>query len=481
MIKKIIVLAISFVLTLGSVVYTEVSTADPVTYGSGTGVSRTITSVDELTELINSLPNVSVYDEHADVTQAEGYENFKGITIIENGENSKYSNYRTNVRLDDDPDLEEDEIEYFYSRQHEYTNKRLEMYFDTNCIYYHSIGTIWNTVEYFNMDLEGYIWNMSNLEIAKGTATDIDIEVFYSKDRTLMKINQNETYYQEALPTDTYREFPSYKKVEAPTSEDEDDKPTEQEIALKAVNDNLGIWVELDMNATGIDDMEPDYDAIQNMTPEQQEEYMMNFMIQGLLSRLSREQVKSIKEANQKNYDYLASLSSFIVENIENEKYWEVNGPKYTFVPSYEVNGYKCSACQSTFDNLVADCPNCDYNTDVNYYSQWIDDARNAYVKALKSDWYYTIGIKNYSHNGELTLTLGPSTTIKQRLAYTYSADNVINRRSEEITSYSTIFNVDNTEVKALKGAKVKSLDDTYGKSFREAFDALMAEQGGNN
>lgn len=485
MIKKIVVLALSFVLSLGSFVYTEVSNADPVSYGSGNGTSRTIASVEELTELINSLPTATTYEENADVTQAEGYENFKGITIIENGETSNYKNYRGQVRLDNNPDLPEDEIEYFWSRDHEYSNKRLEMYYDTTCIYYHSIGTSWTATEYFNIDPEGYYaGNMSELEIAKAVATDFDVEIYYSKNRTLMKINKNETYYQEALPTESPREFPRYKRVENPTNKDEDDEPTEQEIyqeiALKAINDNLGIWVELDMNATGVDDMEPDYDAIQNMTPEQQEEYMMNLMIQGLLSELSYQQVASIKQANLLNYAYLARLSAFLTNSIEKPNYYIVSGPKYKLDGTRYIQGSKCNNCSTEFENVVTTCPTCQDDGQIIPYSTFDDTAKFDYLGALMPTWHATPQ-SNYSYTGNLEFIIGQSSSIKQELERSYSkSGSLYGKFSESFTSHSTIFNVDNTKVNALKGSKVKSLDETYGKSFREAFEELKEQQGGN-
>ncbi|MBR5439871.1 MAG: hypothetical protein IKV61_06645 [Clostridia bacterium] len=489
MIKKIIVLAISFVLTLGSVVYTETSNAESVTYGSGTGVSRTIASVDELTELINSLPDVTVYDEHANVTSAEGYENFKGITIIENGENSRYYSYEDKVRLDDNPDLAEDEIEYFYSRKHEYSNKRLEMYFDTTCIYYHSIGTTWNTTEYYKTNVEGFLnGNLSDLEIAKGYATDFDIEVFYSKDKVLMKINQNEQYYQEAVWDGKYRvsQFPQYKKAEEPASE-EDDEPSDSEIyaeiGLKALNENLGVWVELDLNATGVDGMEPDQDAYENMTDEEKEEYAMNFMIQALISEISYVQVESIKQANAINYAYLSRLSSFIVENIENNKYWEVSGPKYKLVPTYSLDFWKCTQCSKVFETYTTNCPDCEDGGNVNEMSEWIYDARNSYINALRPDWNARVdSTSKNTFGGELEIVVGSNSTINQKLRRTYSSGkSAFGKFEEEIRSYSTIFNVDNTAVNVLKNAKVKTLDETYGKSFRKSFEELRAQQGGNN
>lgn len=487
MIKKIIVLAISFVLTLGSVVYTETTNATPVKYGTGNGTAKTIASVDELTTLINSLPTASVYEENADVTSAEGYENFKGITIIENSETSTYSNYRDNVRLDNNPDLPEDEIEYFYSRNHEYSNKRLEMYFDTTCIYYHSIGTMWTAVEYYNLDLEGYYaGNLSDLEIAKCNATDLDIEVYFSKDRTLMKINKNESYYQEAIWDGKYYAsgLPKYKKVDAPST-DEDDEPSQneiyQEIAMKAINDNLGVWVELDMNATGVDDMEPDYDAIQNMTPEQQEEYAMNLIIEGLLSELSYVQVESIKQANLVNYAYLTRLSSFLIESIDKPNYYEVQGPKYKLINSYKVNYWQCNRCDKEFDTYTTTCPDCK-DSQIIENNRWLENAKYEYLNALRPDWNASKK-ENYNYSGNIELVLGANTTINQKISRSYSNSNsAFGRFKEEIESYSAIFNVDNTKVNALKGSKVKTLDETYGKSFRVAFEQLLAQQqGGNN
>lgn len=492
MIKKIIVLAISFVLTLGSVVYTETTNATPVKYGTGTGVSRTITNAKELAELMQSLPNASIYDEYADVTQAEGYENFKGITIFENGVYNKYSNYVNNIRLDDNPDLPEEEIEYFYSRVHEHQNKRLEMYFDKNCVYYHSVGTTWTTVEYYKTNVEGFLsGNAYDLEIAKGYATDFDIEAYYSKDRVLMKINKNETYYQEALPVESPKSYLSYKRVEEPTSEDddEDDEPSDdeiyQDIALRALNDNLGVWVELDRSATGVDGMEPDYEAIQNMTKEQEEEYMMNFMIQALLSELSYAQINSLTNANLLNYTYLTKLSSFITESIEKPGYYEVNGPKYELKFSVPIpDGYRCNSCGVKFDQEKDSCP-CG-STDIIESTKSSQEPTYSYLRALMGWPAYDGNNNGYSYSGGLKFTVGPNTSIEQKFARNYSSQNYLSLKFEETTlSNSTILNVDNTAVQALKNAKVKSLDDSFGKSFRKIFNEykaqLEAQQGGNN
>ncbi len=492
MIKKIIVLAISFVLTLGSVVYTETTNATPVKYGTGTGVSRTITSAEELAELMQSLPNYTIYDEYADVTEAEGYENFKGITIIENGEYNKYSNYVNNVRLDDNPDLPEDEIEYFYSRVHEHQNKRLEMYFDTTCIYYHSIGTTWTAVEYYKTNVEGFLnGNAYDLEIAKAYATDFDIEAYYSKDRVLMKINKNESYYLEALPVESPKLYLSYKRAEEPTSEDDDDddelsqNEIYQNIALEALGENLGVWVELDRSATGVDGMEPDNDAIQNMTPEQKEEYLMNFTIQALLSELSYVQINSINQANLQNYTYLTRLSTFITESIEKPGYYEVNGPKYSLNYSVPIpDGYRCNSCGVKFDQEKDSCP-CG-STDIIESTKSSPEPTYSYIRSIIGWPAYEGNNNGYSYSGGLNFTVGANTTIEQKFGRNYSSSNYLPLKFEEsVKSNSTILNVDNTAVNALKNSKVKTIDESFGKSFRKIFNdykaQLEAQQGGNN
>ena len=486
MIKKIIVLAISFALTLGTVVYTGVTNADPVKYGSGTGVSRTITSAEELNELLKSLPDYTVYDENANVTNAEGFENFKGITIIENSERSEYLNYKTKIRLDDNPDLPEDQIEYFYKRDHIYENKRLEMYFATDCIYYHAIGTTWTGTEYYeyedNYSLYG---NLEKLEKAYCDATDFDIEVFYSKDKVLFKINKNDTYYQEAFVDGKYNStgFPKYRKATKPTDDDEDepsDTEIYKEIALSALEENLGVWVELDVNATGVDDMEPDMDAIENMTPEQQQEYAMNLIIEGLLSELSYQQVESIKAANANNYNYLNKLSTFLTESLAQDGWYEVENAKYKLNNwLLKQDGYVCENCQTKHDEFANQCSNCN-NGIIVEFTYHTYDPQIKYIKTLINEDAH-VQNSNYDYLSSLEFTYGLNNIIEQKIEKTYSVNNSPNStRRTTWVSNTSIVNVDNTMVKALKNANVKTLDESYGKSFRKLFNELAKKQGGN-
>ena len=492
MIKKIIVLAISFVLTLGSVIYTG-TTTDAVSYGSGTGVSRTITSVDELTSLLSKLPDVSVYDENANVTNAEGYSDFKGITIVENGESSKYYNYKTGIRLDDNEDVPENEIEYFFSRKHDYTNKRLEMYFAVDCIYYHSIGTTWNTTEFYRYDLGSEYLYMDSLKAASGYATDFDIEVFYSKDKILFKINKNERYYQEAVISDhqSGTGYPKYKKAEEPKDEDEDDEVSDEEmyaqLGLKALNENLGVWVELDREATGVDGMDPDFDSVENMTPEQQQEYMLNLIVSATLSELSYQQVESIKQANALNFAYLTRVASFINETITDSNYYEVNGGEYRLNNWYSIPGYRCTYCGAFYKNEVSSCskPKCSSGGNSDAIIESMENTYEplySYINAL-TGWGASNGNNGgYSYTASFQFGFGLNNTIKQRFGRNYNNSNYPSSRSEEeYVSNSTIYNVDNTVVNVLKKSKVKTLEETFGKSLRKSLSDLLSQQGGNN
>lgn len=484
MIKKIIVLAISFVLMLGSAIYTGVST-DAVSYGSGAGASRTITSVAELTSLISNLPNVSVYDENANVTDAEGYSDFKGVTIIENGEYSKYSNYKVNVTMGDTSDIPEEDIEYYVSREHTYKNQRLEMFFALDCIYYHSVGTEWTATEYYRSSKNPteFYASLDNLKIAKCDATDYDVEVYYSKDKVLFKINKYERYYQEAESAEySSTNYPKYKVTEKPT--DEDYEPSELEIygqlVVKAFSDNYGVWVELDREATGVDGMEPDYDAVENMTQEQQQEYMLNLMVTGLLSEYSYKQLNSIIETNAKNFNYLTRFASFVNETISKPGYYDIEGSKYLFNSYMTIPGYRCNWCGQFYENQVSECGKCDNeNSHIVPGEFGTSEPSYEYIRAM-TGWPAQQSSNGPSYYSKLQFTFGQNTRIEQEVSQTSNSNYISSRYDEKIVSNSTILNVDNTIVKVLKKSKAKTLEEAFGKSLRKSLSALLSQQGGN-
>lgn len=450
MVKKIIVLVISLILSVGSLVSYNVINDNTVDFGAGDGVSRTISSVDDLTSLLSKIPSHGNYDESDDVSTLEGYEDFKGLTVVENGEKTVYDNFRT-VRLDDDPNVAPEDIIYYLKRDVEYTSQRLQMNFTKNAIYYHSIGVTYSGSEiaslidndYFNFDSDYFV-------SAERTVTEYDVEVYHSKARTMYKINTWNVYDQEA--TETYAYEPVY--VNVPEEEvNEDELSPDEWLAYKSSkiqNNHLGVWIEVDKTATDIDDEEgPSQEELENMTEEQQMQYMIDFMVDMTCQQISFMQVESIGQANVANVSYLSRLANFIATNyVQDSKYfiYDENEKLHKFVPSFSDEE-----------------------------GNWIDTPKYDYLRSVVGYGRFPVyEADDWSQNANLEFNLGSDIcTLYQKVDASKSF-----YYQEETKTTTTIMHVDNTVANLSSNSKIKPVNDVYGDDIREIVTTYFQMQG---
>ena len=162
MVKKIVALSIAFVLMLAAPLYDVITAppASPVDFGAGDGTSLVIESPEKLNELLSNIPNIETYLETNDMTTVN--QNFKSFTMVEDGFSKQ--------------------IQKFGSRETEtYTQHVLEMCFAVDALYYHAVGETRVTESLKNDD--GYV------KSAERTTTEYDMEIYYSKDKVLLKLN----------------------------------------------------------------------------------------------------------------------------------------------------------------------------------------------------------------------------------------------------------------------------------------------------
>ena len=148
MIKKIILLVLSFSFSVTSVVYGTVTKADPVTSGTGTGTSVKIADTSALSNVMSQIPSFDDYTGEQSIS--EKYPDFKPFTMIETGygENTKDTTYRRTT-------VKDGEIEYvdLIQRNIETTNHSLSISFTEDAVYYHSVGSKLSTNIYYEYEI----------------------------------------------------------------------------------------------------------------------------------------------------------------------------------------------------------------------------------------------------------------------------------------------------------------------------------------
>lgn len=450
MVKKIIVLVISLILSVSSLVSYNVINDSTVDFGAGDGVSRTISTVDDLTSLLSKIPNHGNYDESDDVSTLEGYEGFNGLTVVENAEKTVYDNFRT-VRLDDDPNVALEDIIYYLQRDVEYKSQRLQMNFTKNAIYYRSIGVMYSGSEIASLIGNEYqSFSDDYFVSAERTVTEYDVEIYHSKARTMYKINTWNVYDQEA--TETYAYEPVYVNVaEEEVNEDELDADDWLEYkASKIQSNHLKVWIEVDKTATDIEDEEgPSQEDFENMTEEQQMQYMIDYMVDMTCQQISFMQVESIGQANVANVSYLARLANFIATNYVQDSQcfvYDEHEKLHKFVPSYSDEE-----------------------------GNWIDTAKYDYLRNVVGYGRFPVyKADGWSQGASLEFNLGSDIcTIYQKI----DASKTFYYQEETKTT-TTIMHVDNTVANLSSESKIKPVKDVYGDDLREIYTTYFQMQG---
>ena len=470
MVKKIVALAISLVLSIGSLVAYNAINTDAVEFGEGSGVSRTIKSVSELSDVLSKIPSFEEYSENADISAAEGRTGFEGVTVVETGYVSEYSNYeRAITHL---PNAVPDGETIYKSRDQELKNHRLEMSFAKNAVYYHSIGTMWSATEYYTDILpeEGarYSYNFyhDDFVVAYREMTNYDVEIYHSNDKTMFKINKYDTVTQRATKIkNTEIFYENY--AEESEGEDDDDAMTQLtndliDEMLKIREQNYGSWIEYPADDGEGEATEPDFEGVENMTPEQQKEFMINMMVQEFANQLTLvayQDLLTVQAAHASNKNYLNGIAGYIVAHSTDADYFTKTGNAYKLVsePKWIPAVWE--------DDVLVSEGYSDYTT--------IDSYLNAVgLPSYRGD--------NRGQNVKFDFTIGEDVvTLKQKV------NNWTEYNSNTYDTTTVVMYIDNTVVNLSNSAKIKSLDDAYVTPFEKVltkkinsmYDQLM---GGN-
>ena len=455
MVKKIVVIAISFALALGSFIYGNVA-GEAVQFGAGTGVSKTIKSASELAEIISKVPTFDVYSENDDVSSVEGMEDFMGITVIESGYNSQYYNYSYGVKL---PEQDAEDETRYNKRMQTLINHRLEMSFAKNAVYYHSIGTKWEGATlYYEID-EGNSESFyhDGLEYGERVKTDYDVEIYHSKDKTLIKINSMVTVEQRSTGFDYQMGKDKWVDYVEPV-EDGEENPNEKynKKMQKIVSDSYGKWILIEKEVFEPEEPAEPSEPQPELTPEQQLELEIDYLISEVKTQYMISQIESISAANSSNTAYLGRLSSFVAdysnatftEGDQSFGYFKKAGNNYELIPTRYIEG------------------------------------ENGYTSYVPGDAYLNNVVPGFgAYHGNDSYT-------NVYLEFNVNSDLVIcNQKLDQSTKYyskkldtnTSFMYVNNTVVNLSKTAKVYSFDELYGNPLRSLFREYFNERQGGN
>ncbi len=482
MVKKIVALAISLVLSIGALVSYNLTNNEAVEFGEGTGVSRTIKNVSELSDVLSKIPSFEEYSENADISAVEGKEAFSGITVVETGYVSNYSGYRR--RIAQLPFTDSDGETLYKSRNQQLNNHRLEMSFAKNAVYYHSIGTMWNAIEYYvyeepqdTTSTYTYSFYHDDFAVAYREKTDYDVEIYHAQDKSMLKINKYETATQRstryedgkmAWENDTKEwtiDIQRWQIVE------ESLNPMEAMIKnsiFDAQSDILGVWIELSIPEQGEGEgepTEPDFEGIESLPPEQQIDAFINAQLEGVPAEISKIYMDDIQKTHADNKDYLGKLSNYIATNASDADYFTKKGN------SYRLNGPKY--VQPVYDPETGEQIEegyTDHTVPASYINEVLKNETNG-ITYLSGDYGTTN--TNFDFNvGSDMVSINQKVELSTKLS-----------RSDYNTN-TTIMYIDNTVVNLSKNAKIITVNEAFvepiKKTIRDAYTQMMQQQGGN-
>ena len=285
MVKKIVALSIAFVLMLAAPLYDVITAppASPVDFGAGSGTSLVIESPEKLNELLSNIPDIETYLQTNDMTTVN--QNFKSFTMTEDG----FSKQTQTQKMYSE--IKETET---------YTQHVLEMCFAVDALYYHAVGQTRVTNLLYNTNSNG---EKGEFKSADRTTTEYDMEIYYSKDKVLLKLNSMDYLEEERLEGSN-----EYTKVK------EDDEMFSVSAQMSLFKKSEGKWLELKeyteeelANKLGIDLSNPE-----SMTEDAQYSYVAYMYANEFASA----NIEAINQSNQMNVAYLAKLGGYIVEKL---------------------------------------------------------------------------------------------------------------------------------------------------------------------
>lgn len=453
MVKKIVVIAISFAFALTSFIVGK-SASGGVEVGAGKGVSRSINSVEELAEVISKVPTFNDYLENSDLTSAEGFEDFKGVTVIETADRKDHSNYRYGIYLPTDEVCEGDP--QYKSRTTSETIHRVEMSFAANAVYYHAVGSRGNGTYYYHDDYDENLRNNfynDGLRYAERTREDYDVEVYHSNSKTMFKINAWTSVDERATYFDYSKNNYNWSAY-VPTVEDDEEnsfsKTFENEM-LKIRDASFGKWIELDLNA----EVDEDFENIEDMTEDQ----IINMYIDQIVATISYTQVQSIAQVNDNNKAYISKLSTYLAAHANDSEYFKKSGNNYDFISYKYVEPVRDSQTNEIIKEGYTDYTNI-----------------TSYLKNV-------VGASFLNGSDQSTYLRSTFNVKSDLIMVNQSFEQSTKYNSMRINSNTSFMYVDNTVVN-LKNAKTITVEEAYGTPIRNFFNSNMQQiedmMGGN-
>ncbi len=461
MIKKIILLALSFAFTVTSVVYSGVTKADPVSSGKGTGVSEKIENATELSAIMAQIPSFNDYSANESIK--ETYPDFKSFTMIETGYamNESESLVRREVENEDG----ETESVPHVKRTVETTNHQLSISFTENAVYYHSIGSRITANEYYECeeknseytyyDYRDYTFSDdSDFVNAERTVITFDAEIYHSKSQTLIKYNEYETVNEVA--TDIQR----YKLNYVPAPEETDlsaEELAEKELQAKVDKirrDNYGVWLKLETYTE--EELAEKFGDMENPDPNiSQEAYidkMIEYMVYETCSLVSERDAESFATANANNCLYLTELSSFLTSDEVTFEQHETAKNQYDLVKSELV----------ATGNINGETGEPEYEMD--------EVGLRAYISTILGSTY--TNENRYHSYGDLSYVFGSDVAVIKQMAQWNEISSAANQsltksfRMDTITHFTAV----NNSIANLGNARVKTVTEAYGNGLRAIF-----------
>lgn len=461
MIKKIILLVLSFSFSVTSVVYGTVTKADPVTSGTGAGTSVKIENTSALSNVMSQIPSFDDYTGEQSIS--EKYPDFKPFTMIETGYGEKTTE-RTYTR----ETVKDGQKEYvnLIQRNIETTNHSLSISFTEDAVYYHSVGSKISTNVYFEYEIqEGndgeykydyYSFYEDDFVDAERTIINFDAEIYHSKEATLIKYNKWETL-KEVATTQQY-ERPLYEAAPEEVIDENDAEALQEkkmlDMAQKMREDNYGTWLKLEIFSD-----EELADKYSNPPADVESEaymnYMLDYMVDMTCSQISLQERDSIVTANAQNCVYLGILSDFITSENENVSF-EKSGNEYKLINSKRV--------QTGTDKETGEAL---YET--------LDVGEEAYISAIFGNQYNNSD--NYWTSVNFSYVVGSDVAVVDQNAHWGSQTTRYNHGLDTAFKMDTVTNffaLGNTVASVEKGAKVKTISEAFGDGLREMVLTLM-------
>ncbi len=477
MIKKIILLVLSFGFSVTSVVYGTVTKADPVTSGTGTGTSVKIKDASALSGVMSQIPSFDDYTAEGGIK--EKYPDFKPFTMIETGygRNEKETPTRRTI-------VKEGENEYLNLVQEteEETNHTLSISFTEDAVYYHSVGSRITTNCYYEYTMETttkyegetsyeysyYAYN-SEEDFVDATRTTInfDAEIYHSKDATMIKYNKYETI-EEVADTLIQYDRPAFTAKPEEEILDEDEK-MEKEIQAKvnAIREaNYGVWLKLE-TYTDEELANKFGDLMNSQTPPSEENYeqyknlMIDYMIYETCNLVSEAEAKSFATANASNCAYLGQLASFITTQGENVSF-EKKGNQYTLVNNKTIQ------------------TGVDEETNQPIYKE-VPVGKEAYISTIFGSSYNNT--ERYYTDVNFSYVVGSDVAVVDQYASWNEQGTRYNNHLTQGFKMDTITHflaLDNTVAAIEKGAKVKTITEAYSSGLREIYSTYMDKMMGD-